>query len=595
MDEEETAGYRVPCSMCSAVDWGVSDEGRFYCRSCHNVIERTREVGETDFMLGFSRVSSISKERKGKKTRHGREWMVCEGFQFILKQQAEALVNMGVCPHFKDDVLCQFWRMYLQMSQQAFTNNPVHTSKFKMCATDSESESLPESSIMSASEADGETDWTSASGHSTDGHSSVCSGSLDAGSYLSPHTRRTGKLMSMQKTLALCYLGLLWAREALTLADLLRLVNEGHIPYVNAHEGFPEEILLYGKDALIFRAESIPSHRDLHQEAHNLATFLKLPAFPSITQDCLLHPSLLTLRYLTEANLPDELHDWVSRIVEQVGMSDESLHTYAPMKSKAAHLPLYDVQAAALIIVAMKLLFRLDDHTEWELSNDSNDMNMDSLEENSFSVRRWYKLMQASLTKAKQKQTEYIARKLWKSKKPLYPSLKQKSIILKRSRVSEQLQNNFQKLSGASPGPAGSAPSSFRFQWGEGEGVDGPSMHQKGLDSVVVWDKGALRPSNTVYWHPVLKLCNSWVCKSHYKEVEATLPKMYLWLLELFAFLLGVRPGCVYEEVLKLERLFLRSRSQTLAEGRHRKVKQPQQTRISSIYFLRNPCPTFSC
>lgn len=33
------AEYTVPCAQCSAVDWGISDEGRFYCRSCHNVIE----------------------------------------------------------------------------------------------------------------------------------------------------------------------------------------------------------------------------------------------------------------------------------------------------------------------------------------------------------------------------------------------------------------------------------------------------------------------------------------------------------------------------------------------------------------------------
>lgn len=33
------AGYSEPCAQCSAVDWGVSEEGRFYCRSCHNVIE----------------------------------------------------------------------------------------------------------------------------------------------------------------------------------------------------------------------------------------------------------------------------------------------------------------------------------------------------------------------------------------------------------------------------------------------------------------------------------------------------------------------------------------------------------------------------
>lgn len=36
------AEYREPCAQCAAVDWGISDEGRFYCRSCHNVIEVNR-------------------------------------------------------------------------------------------------------------------------------------------------------------------------------------------------------------------------------------------------------------------------------------------------------------------------------------------------------------------------------------------------------------------------------------------------------------------------------------------------------------------------------------------------------------------------
>lgn len=64
-------------------------------------------------------------------------------------------------------------------------------------------------------------------GHTSDGASSVCSGSIDAVSYLTPRQRRSQGLMSMPKTLALCHLALLWAREAITLADLLRLGPRG--------------------------------------------------------------------------------------------------------------------------------------------------------------------------------------------------------------------------------------------------------------------------------------------------------------------------------------------------------------------------------
>ncbi|XP_014060329.2 TATA box-binding protein-associated factor RNA polymerase I subunit B isoform X1 [Salmo salar] len=587
MDEELTGGYSEICGQCGEVDWGVSDEGRFYCRSCHNVIERTKEVVDTNtFMIGASRVSSISKGTRRKKLEQGREWMVCEGFQFILKHQAEALLAMGVCPQFKDDVLCQFWRMYLQKSRQAYTKNPVHDGKFRLRSQGSgESDSAPESSVMSdsmtsASETDGDGDWASGGGsvsdYTSDGASSVCSGSIDAVSYLTPRQRRSQGLMSMPKTLALCHLALLWAREAITLADLLRFVNEGHIPYVNAYEDFPEEMKLYGRDSLIFRVESIPSYSHLHKEAQTLAVFLELPLFPPITLDCLLHPSLLSLRYLTEANLPDELHDWVCRIMEKAGM--ESSVTFEPMRSNSL-LPHYDVQAAALIIIAMKLLFKLDDHTEWDLSNDASDKNKENPDVNSFNLRRWYRTMQTALTTAVRRQQDNIARKHWKAQKPLYTSKKDKSVVLKRRRIAEQLQLSFQKLSGSPVPPPSSPPSSFCFRWSEeGEEVwDGPSLHHQTLDSSVRQRGASLQPSNPKYWHPALKACKPRFCKSHYAEVEVTLPRMYVWLLNLFSFLMGVKPGCVYEEVLKVERHFLgSSKSQPRARATPRKT-QPKK------------------
>ena len=87
-------------------------------------------VDTNALMIGSSRISSISKSSKTKKlgvlyelycstnqvflfsraqatiygmsvSEHGWQWMVCEGFQFILKHQAEALLDLGVCSYFK--------------------------------------------------------------------------------------------------------------------------------------------------------------------------------------------------------------------------------------------------------------------------------------------------------------------------------------------------------------------------------------------------------------------------------------------------------------------------------------------------------------
>ncbi|XP_044232812.1 TATA box-binding protein-associated factor RNA polymerase I subunit B isoform X1 [Thunnus albacares] len=576
MDEEHTAGFREPCAQCSAVDWGVSDEGRFYCRSCHNVIERTKEVVDLTFTPGSTRVSTINKGSRHKKTERGRVWMICEGFQFILRNQADALLRLGVSPGFKDEVLCPLWRLYLQKSRQAYTNNPVRSSKFKLGGPDSESDSAPESSIMSASETDGETHPPSTAGSNAENSSewSLCSGSVDATAYLSARLRRGRGLMTLRKTLALIHLALIWCREALTLSDLLRLVKEGHVPYVNAYEELPEEMKLEGKDSLIFRVESYPSHRAVHQEAQNLALFLQLPAFPPISRQSLLHPALLSVRYLTDANLPDELHLWVCRLMERAGMADQTLHAFEP--SSHPVLPQYDMQAAALIIVTLKLLFGLDDHSEWILSSEASEQDEPG---DMFNLRRWYRLLQAALLRAQQSRDQDAARKQWKAKKPLHLNKKNKWVVMKQKRIAEQVQICFEKLSSRPAGVQCVGPSSFRFCWGDEDGADGPSLHQKKLDAVLTLKHDVLTPSNSTYWHPPLRPCESRKCRSHYPEVEPTLPRTFVWLLQLFSFLLDVKPAYLYEEVLTVERRVLGSKTQQTENPWKRMTRTRTRTR----------------
>lgn len=56
--------------------------------------------------------------------------------------------------------------------------------------------------------------------------------------------------------------------------------------------------------ALTWFLQTVPSHHAVHKEAETLIQFLQLPAFPPISQQTLLHPALLSLRYLSDVNLP---------------------------------------------------------------------------------------------------------------------------------------------------------------------------------------------------------------------------------------------------------------------------------------------------
>uniref|UniRef100_A0A4W4F8I4 TATA box-binding protein-associated factor RNA polymerase I subunit B n=1 Tax=Electrophorus electricus TaxID=8005 RepID=A0A4W4F8I4_ELEEL len=520
MDEDLTEGYSEPCGQCGNVCWGLTDAEQFFCKNCHNVIERTKDVVDSSTYSANNRISHFPSG--------GRKWIVCEGFQFILKHQAEALVGLGVCPEFKKKVLWNFWMRYLQKTRQAYTKNPRITNGSPGDITsDSEPESL---ALNESSEA-------------SDGKLSVCSGSLDAAYYSFAKESKSRHLMTMPRTLALCHLALLWMREAITLADLLRLVSKRHVPYINVHEHFPEEMKIFGKDCKFFIAESIPSYRMVHREASLLAKVMELPTFPPVSQDCLLHPALLCLRYTMDANLPDELHLLVCKVMEKTAMGNDFFLTFDPAGPKQ-RLPCYDLQAAALIIVTMKLLFKLDDQTECKM----------------FSLRRWYMSVQPALESAREREEQAEARQAWKSKKPVVPNLKNKTLVLKRRRVVEQLQSNFHTLTGSTMEQQPPAPSSFLFLWGTEEGADGPSLHHKRL-AFLMEKKGRARCLvNRKYWHPALRLCHPRECREHFLELESSLPRMYVWLLGLFSFLLGVSQAQLHGEVIQVERRLLRGK-----------------------------------
>ncbi|KAK7150253.1 hypothetical protein R3I93_011494 [Phoxinus phoxinus] len=554
--DEFTDGFSEPCGQCAAVDWGISDGGHFFCKNCHNVIEKTREVVDsTALYCKYSRISQIKKPKR-KRSDEEREWIVCEGFQFILKLQAKALVSLGVCMKFETEVLWNFWKKYLQNTRQAFTENAVYTPRFTVyMKPKSEPESDTQSEVSFHSSAvSSETEMTpSGDTICTDVQSSLCSEAY----------QHTYTLMNMPRTLALCYLALLWVREAITLADLLRLVSERRVPYMDIQEAFPEEMRLFGKDVHIFKVWHLPSYSTVHREALKLAQIMQLPSFPTVSQDCLLHPLPLTVRYLLDANLPDALHIWVHKVIRGAAMDDESYLTFDPKREKPGLLR-YEIQAAAVIIVAMKLLFKLDDHVEWKLSEEAAKKKKTKI----FRLKGWFEIVQPVLEKARQNEEHEEALRRWKPTNPFITSLQQKSLILKKRRVADYLEQRFHKLSDSAPEqrPSATKPhSSFRFRWGNEEGSDGPSMCKKLLDCTFK-KNGVKYLANRKYWHPELRLCLKKSCGNHFPEMEPWLPRMYVWVLDLFSFILGVRQAEVYQEVLNVERRFLSRTHQSKIE-----------------------------
>uniref|UniRef100_A0A8C5PRQ1 TATA box-binding protein-associated factor RNA polymerase I subunit B n=1 Tax=Leptobrachium leishanense TaxID=445787 RepID=A0A8C5PRQ1_9ANUR len=517
MEKEDTRDYKEPCPQCLEVNWGITDECKFYCKSCHTVIEKTKDVDAEDVFSMNSKAQSLNRGLKRKKQDEtGWEWYICEGFQFILQKQAEALQSMGVDAQIKDDVMCNLWRRYLQKHKIAYVRRRRRESQTGSENASSCSEPDSELEAFSFEDSAAETDegcsvfnaGIPSSGGDVSGAESVAgsvtsvrSGSVDGSLYVKD---KQSLKMSMQMTLAFCYLSLLWLRESITLTDLLRLVFQGHIPYVKSEQYIPEELKIYGPDIHIFKVQSFPEYSVMKEKIYELAAFLDLPRFPPITENCYLHPNVLCMKYLMEANLPDDLHIWTSRVAETVGLDDVTLLTFDPLNKKKKVIP-YEVQAVALIIVALKLLFVLDDSTEWTLARCACRRNKKNKGKTWFDFKEWYKTMKTAIDQSQKELTEEYARYSWKSDKTLYYSKHFKSLLTKRKNTAKNLQQQFSKLAGSTPGTEKQSPSSFVFNW-EDEDLGSTRFHGHVLQGITQQDGKVPRKE---YWLCSLKKCKS--------------------------------------------------------------------------------------
>ncbi|XP_063099644.1 TATA box-binding protein-associated factor RNA polymerase I subunit B-like isoform X2 [Cavia porcellus] len=556
MELEDAKELKERCAQCAAVSWGLTDEGKYYCTSCHNVTERSKEVTNTD-VIPNTKIKSISRGLKRRsKLEKGWDWYVCEGFQHILCQQAEALKALGVTPELK-----------------MLEGNVCHSDGVSgpELLSDINWTSGLDSGAESQSDAPGPKPFAALRTPHSEA-ASVCSGSLDGVEYSERKEKGVVK-MTVPRTLALCYLSLLWQREAVTLSDLLRFVEEDHIPYIKAFQNFPEEMKLYGRDKGIFAIESWPDYEEIYKHTVEIATFLDLPRFPDITKDCFLHPNILCVKYLMEANLPDEMHGLIHQVTEMTGWGEVDSLTFDPI-AKAATTVKYDVLAVALIVVVLKLLFLLDDSVEWSLS-DLAEVNNEKNKTGKpwFSFRKWYHVMKRTLEEQRRKWEDARAKYMWKSEKPLYHSHIDKPVAYKRREVVVNLQKQFSTLLDPAPTVTKKSAASFQLSWAEGD-PGRPCFHSHSLGGVLLKKGQALVTKNSLYWLSTQKFCRSY-CKHVTTYEESNFSLSYQFLLNLFAFLLRVKAALLHDEVSLIEKkLFKKKYNEAKKNPRSRKGRR---------------------
>ncbi|XP_044516879.1 TATA box-binding protein-associated factor RNA polymerase I subunit B [Gracilinanus agilis] len=588
MDFDEGNDYNERCTQCAAVSWGITDEGTYYCTSCLNVTERRKEVESIADFTPNTKIQAINRGlKKKRKLEKGWEWYVCEGFQYILYQQAEALLSLGVCPKLKDEVLHNFWKRYLQKSKQAYCRKPIYSNNNKSAVSDSQMslsglDSEPEllsiySSHFSGSEAESQSDVSSRlifpNIKTTQSETtSVCSGSINGVEYSKQKEKGILK-MTLPMTLAFCYMSLLWQRETITLSDLLRFVEDGHIPYINTYQNFPEEMKVYGRDIRIFSIESWPIYEDIYEKVIELGKFLDLPRFPDITENCFLHPNILCMKYLMEANLPDEMHNLTCQVIKMTGIGEVDFLTFDPITEKTRTVK-YDVQAVAVIVVVLKLLFLLNDNVEWSLSSLAQENNENNHEgKPCFEFRKWYQIMKKIIDEKRQQREEFKAKYLWKSEKPLYYSSADRSVVYKRRRMVMNLQKQFSTLVDSAPNPKKKNPTSFQLNWVKEE-QNATCFHGHSLQEILQKKGKSLTTLNSQYWLSTQKFCKSY-CKHVTTYEESNFSMSYQFILNLFSFLLRIKASLLHEEVSLIEkRLFYKKYENKSKASKSKKARR---------------------
>ncbi|XP_066453501.1 TATA box-binding protein-associated factor RNA polymerase I subunit B isoform X2 [Eleutherodactylus coqui] len=506
--------------------------------------------------------------KKKRALKGGWEWYICEGFQFILLKQAEALEDLGIGPDIKDN-MCNLWRLYLQETQQAYCETPADR-KLRVHYATSEADAdmdqlsqsslgVPSSGVSSSgvpssgvpSEASG--DQSDTSGHggasgTSDAESAVSMqslGSVDGSTY----KKKKGRIMSMPMTLAFCYLAILWVRASITLSDLLRLVFYRHIPYYNPQQYFPENTQLYGPDIHLFGVENFPLYDRILDMTRDLGCFLRLPLFPPITETTYCHPYVLCMKYLMEVNLPDELHYWTCSVAKQARLDEVAVLTFKPADK---NLVRYDIQAVAIIVVALKLVFALNDDFEWQLAKRAQRANRTETDVPMFDFEKWYMTIRPCLDEACRRLEDEKAKFIWDSERVLAYNSNSRVRLLKRTRMEKNLQSRFSKLASAAPDAGNRRPSSFFFNWEE-LNTDKICFHGHSLEGIAQKDQKEFCSFRKKYWLSTVKKCKSEMCQHWKLYGESQLPSSYHFIISLFSTILGVEHTTIHYNVCMLE------------------------------------------
>ncbi|XP_036368036.1 TATA box-binding protein-associated factor RNA polymerase I subunit B isoform X2 [Octopus sinensis] len=334
---------QTKCPVCDETEFENID-GMYYCLTCCSQIPKVFDTEVENYGQENYLFSSKLKKSQADVDKYGCKWSTIEGFQFVIKEQVKALIALGADPRLKE-VVFDLWVKYLTKVKVAFHNNTQEEKPFII--------KFPTRSrdVVQTKGGSPVVKHMSQSKETPESSQRFCSHRFTKSTYSNIER------MSMAKTIAFCYVGLLYTNDLTMPSDIVRWIQNGKVPYLHVSSQFPERFKFFAEDTVTFNPPNIPSTKRIRLLCGRLIYFLKLSDIPRIPVLKLVHKCICRL------HLPGHFHGLAGNIISQrtqfFRINHKSLQSLPPM----------ELFAMAYVIILIKILFRLDGINERKVSS----------------------------------------------------------------------------------------------------------------------------------------------------------------------------------------------------------------------------------
>ncbi|KAG2172570.1 hypothetical protein INT44_002585 [Umbelopsis vinacea] len=364
-----------PCPICKTRKYRKNAQGHYVCKYGHQLANYQEEEGEEGTHTGIVRTISGAKRnttvKESKRLSGPRALFIYhQMFQQCLRQLVRVMITKYGAPADLETIVRELWLLYVSHSEVHFQYRkqtaPVAT---KSTVPDDEIEALEEENNNNDSAEEDivdEADMKEMPGIDTS------EGDLLFGN--EKMMRNPNFLiwpnLSYTQLLIFCYLGCVWLRWPVMLADLQRWAIVGKLPYISLTKNLPSEIL----DTIALRKltalKIIPNMPILYQQTRQwIGCFWKICKleFPDSNSVPLLQ------RGLREIMLPVESYILAQFIFDKLKLSRQVVIARSdpnqPRNSMTVTTAPMDVKIMAVNLFIAKLYYRLDDSDRHELQD----------------------------------------------------------------------------------------------------------------------------------------------------------------------------------------------------------------------------------